>query len=408
MAARGRRTTPSRRGGTHGPAPPTLTMGRMSPRRATPQVLESVLVTLASSLPDLAEQTCAQIYGELDSYAAIPADRLIAAVRRNLDTALKALREDRVPPPERLDGAAQTARERYDAGVPVEEIVRGFRISIALIHERFVDLAVTLGLPAAASVSGVRTLWRVADAFTTRIITEYHTLELDTAVRNAQRRVGSLRALLAGEAPDETLLALVDPATPYAAIRCEVPAADSAEAVRRRLEASGSAGAHRALVVVDGGQVLGVVAARPADPGHAVGIGPFVRLEELPRSDRIARQSLRVAIRTGRGGVLGLPELGWRLAAASRPDVWAHYATSFLTPLDAEGEFGAEVLAAVRSWLVHGRSIPRAAAELRVHVNTVRYRLGRYTDLTGADLDDPDDLLGITWAVELGHPDTEL
>ncbi|HHU39874.1 MAG TPA: PucR family transcriptional regulator [Propionibacterium sp.] len=368
--------------------------------------LDPVLRELAGSLPALAEVTCTQIFTELDSYASISREALTAAVRRNLDTAMDALASGTVPHPAQLDGAAQTARERFEAGVPVEEIVRGFRISIALIHERFVDLAVTQQLPADATVAGVRLMWGVADAFTTRIITEYHALEVDAALRDAHRRTATVRSLLTGEAIDEAPTA-INPTASYAAVRCDLPEEGDAEALRRRLEASGSTPTARAVVVVDGGQCLGLVAAVPEATDVPVGIGPFVRIDDLPRSDRVAQQSLALARRLGRTGAQGMDALGWRLAAASRPDVWRHYAERFLTPLEAEPTYAAEVVATLRAWLAAGRSIPRAAVALHVHVNTVRHRLARFTDLTGADLDDPDDLVGVTWVAELGAPGPE-
>lgn len=380
-------------------------MACMTPR-SDPSALRTVLAPLGDSLPELADATCARIYRELDSYASISHDALTAAVRRNLDTAMDALRSGTVPEPAALDGAALTARERFEAGVPVEEIVRGFRISIALIHERFVDLAVTQGLPARATVDGVRIMWGVADAFTTRIITEYHALQVDAALRDAQRRAAAVRALLAGEAPDEAFTTL-NPTTPYAAIRCDVPDAAASESLSRRLEASGSSGTARAVVVVDDGQCLGLVASVPTVADVPVGLGPFGRLDDLPRSDRVAQQALALARRLGRTGPQGVETLGWRLAAASRPDVWRHYADRFWTPLAAEPGYATEIVATLRAWFAAGRSIPRAAETLHVHVNTVRHRLARFADLTGADLDDPDDLVGVLWVAELGAPDPE-
>lgn len=368
--------------------------------------LDAVLDGLAESLDQLAADTCARIYAELDAYATITPESLASAVGRNLRTALTALRDGRVPHPTRLDGAAQTARERYDSGVPVEEIVRGFRISISLIHERFVDLAVSLGLPVDTIVTGSRIMWGVGDAFTTRIITEYHALEVDAALRDAQHRAALVRALLAGEVPHDAGLVAITPQGSYAAVRCDVPAGRDTEPLRARLEATGSLPATPALVVLDGTTCLGVVATRPVDLDVPVGLGPFVRPGELPRSDHIARQALRLAQRLGRRGVASIDELGWRMAAASRPDVWQWYADRFLTPVLAQGPFGDEVLAAVRAWLASGQSILGAAQALTVHVNTVRYRLRRFEDLTNADLTDPDDVLGVTWAVDLGDPTT--
>lgn len=373
----------------------------------TNAVKSAVLQQLQDALVELADLTCAQIYAELDSYTGIESPALAAAVGRNLRTALQALDEQRVPEPSELNAAAQTAQERFASGVPAEEIVRGFRISIALIHERFLDAAVAEGLPVEEMVQGSRIMWGVGDAFTTRIITEYHDLSLDAALRDARRRAAAVRGLLAGQVPDDAAPARLHPHAPYAALHCTVPSGLDVETVRADLEASGSTSTAHALVVAEGSTCLGVVAQAPRDPGAAVGLGPFVRPDELPRSDRVARQALDLAHRLGRTGVQDVTTLGWRMAAASRPDVWRCYADRFLLPLDAEGDFGRELRLAVLAWLGHQQSINRAAAAINVHANTLRYRLRRYSDITGADLDDLDDIIGITWALELEHPDND-
>lgn len=142
-----------------------------------------------------------------------------------------------------------------------------------------------------------------------------------------------------------------------------------------------------------------------ATPVAPVGLGPFGAPAELPVSDRAAKDALHLARRLGRPGIQSIETLGWRLAVASRPDVWQHYANRFLVPVTAEGGFGTEILAAVRAWMDTGQSIPRAAQHLVVHPNTVRYRLRRFEELTGADLSDLDDFIGTRCAIELGHPD---
>ncbi|MBK0330913.1 helix-turn-helix domain-containing protein [Brachybacterium sp. MASK1Z-5] len=364
-------------------------------------VLDGVLNALARAHEELVDLTCTRIHDELASYAYVDASALAEAVGRNLRTALTALRTSRVPDPEELSDAAQTARERFLADIPVEEIVRGFRISIALIHERFVDLAISQQLSAAQSVAGVRVMWGVADAFTTRIITEYHDLEVDSALHDAQRRMAVVRDLLAG-VPRRGML---EPRTEYAAIRCAVPEGAPAEQMRRHLQRSGSLPEARAHVVTDGSSCFGIVAGRPADPGAPVGLGPFGPPDQLPVSDRTAKDALHLAHDLGRDGVQSIEDLGWRLALAARPDVRRHYAQRLLDPIVDQGRFGAEVLAAVDAWIRSGQSIPRTAERLVVHPNTVRYRLRRFEALTGADLADPDDVTGARCAIELGSPD---
>lgn len=359
---------------------------------------------LSACLEELADRTCERIYADLDSYARIEPAALAAAVARNLGTALDALRVGQAPDPSQLDGAAQTASERYASGVPVEEIVRGFRISIALIHELFLDIAVSEGLPVEQTLNGSRVVWSVGDAFTTRIITKYHELALANALHNARRRSATVNSLLAGELPRDATLAGVDPHAHYAAIRCDVDTPADVERVRALLESSGSSPAAAALVVAEEGVCLGVVATRPRDPGVPVGVGPFVPPDDLPRSDRVARQALWLAHKLQRDGVQDTGTLGWRMAAGSRPDVWRSYADQFLAPLQAEGDFGRELRTAVLAWLHHQQSVNRAAAAINVHANTLRYRLRRYCDVTGADLADLDDVIGVAWALELEHP----
>lgn len=151
-------------------------------------------------------------------------------------------------------------------------------------------------------------------------------------------------------------------------------------------------------------ECLGVVAQPPRPvPGIVVGIGPLVPLTEIARSFEIADRACHIARQQRVAGVFGLPELTWRIAATDQPELSALLRERFLEPLSELGEFGAEIKAAVRSYLAHNRSVPRAARELCLHPNTVRYRLHRYAELTGADLDTTACLLDAAWAFELAE-----
>jgi DNA-binding PucR family transcriptional regulator len=62
-----------------------------------------------------------------------------------------------------------------------------------------------------------------------------------------------------------------------------------------------------------------------------------------------------------------------------------------LRPLEAAAPSSRDPLReTLRSWLVHMGDQRTVAAELHVHPQTVRYRLGRLRELFGADLDDPE------------------
>lgn len=71
----------------------------------------------------------------------------------------------------------------------------------------------------------------------------------------------------------------------------------------------------------------------------------------------------------------------------------------YMVPLEQEGPFGEHVIEATEAYLQHRLNIPLAARSIPVHVNTLRYRLRRFSQLTGADLGDLDTLVEVSWAL---------
>jgi putative transposase len=59
----------------------------------------------------------------------------------------------------------------------------------------------------------------------------------------------------------------------------------------------------------------------------------------------------------------------------------------------------------VRAYLTSGLSIGRTAAKLMIHVNTLRHRLRKFSELTGASLSSTDVIVELAWALELGAMD---
>ena len=98
---------------------------------------------------------------------------------------------------------------------------------------------------------------------------------------------------------------------------------------------------------------------------------------------------------TGRGAGAEAPlaadahrvELLWR----AEPALVAELAAERLSPLAGEtANSRARLEATLLAWLRHAGTVADAAAELEVHPQTVRYRLGRLRELFGAALDEPD------------------
>jgi len=128
-----------------------------------------------------------------------------------------------------------------------------------------------------------------------------------------------------------------------------------------------------------------------------VGIGPCVPLLKVAESFRTASLVLDAARKLHACGTFGLEDLSWRLAALAQPDVGRFLAERYLMPLREEGDFGRLLEETMRAYLAQGQSIARAAGVLMVHVNTLRYRLRKFEDLTGtiARLDRRDRRAGV-------------
>ena len=71
-----------------------------------------------------------------------------------------------------------------------------------------------------------------------------------------------------------------------------------------------------------------------------------------------------------------------------------------LEPLQALGRLGAELEDTLRVWFEQEMRIEETAKALHVHPNTLRHRLRRFEETTGANLRRPADLIELWWALE--------
>lgn len=126
-----------------------------------------------------------------------------------------------------------------------------------------------------------------------------------------------------------------------------------------------------------------------------VGVGgPCARPSELPRSLREARLALRLQQTLLPGDTAcEYPKLGiFRMLAAipDLADVDSFVREWLGSLLDYDARKGADLVHTLTQYLEHGGNYDATAAQLSVHRSTLKYRLQRIRELTGADLNDPD------------------
>jgi DNA-binding PucR family transcriptional regulator/putative methionine-R-sulfoxide reductase with GAF domain len=152
------------------------------------------------------------------------------------------------------------------------------------------------------------------------------------------------------------------------------------------------------------GQIL--AAATPVmKPGSAsVGIGNLANsVSELARSHIEARQALRLTRRAaGRGKVASYRSLGaFRLLLeVQSPDALRRFVNELLGPLLQYAQSRDTPLLETLEALSSERWVRRAAArQLRIHINSMTYRVERIEALTGLQLDDPETRVAISIAL---------
>jgi hypothetical protein len=234
------------------------------------------------------------------------------------------------------------------------------------------------------------------------------------ALRETHRRFAAELFELAREAESEgpaiarRLRGLgLDPDGTLVAVMCDVPAADERltafEAALRaaglRAVATSRAGRLTAIAEWDpraSAEAVSVELAAAMGPRSAVGVGsPVGDCSRLDVSLGDARRACRLARlrQDGRQGATVDDLTSYAgLLAQQDPDVLEHFCRRLLDPLtEHDATRGSALLATVTAFLSSGGRWAATAADLHVHVNTLRHRLARVEELTGRSLDDPDD-----------------
>lgn len=362
--------------------------------------LDDVAERLRAAKADMARRAAEWIRQELQSYQAVQQDHLLSSVQVNLERAVHTLLSGTVPTVEAAENRAVT-RQRMDAGAPMGDIIRAYRISLTVIYQDFLSLAEEAGMTPAQILHGSHLLWQLGDWFTAGAAAEYRYNAAQSAVRKALERAAVVRQLIGGQPwPDgfEARLggAGIDPDRPHRVL------------MRARAEGATPAGERYAESPVPGAGLAADVDGRTVavwpdsmdDPGEALptdecwAVGPSRPLRELPESAAVAARILK-ALPGAPAGVHSAAGVGWRLLLPLDPLTEAVLTKAYLNPLQLDTPAGREILQTLQVYLDHERNVRRAAEAMTVHQNTVRYRLDRFERLTGAALQDTEVLTGL-------------
>jgi hypothetical protein len=332
---------------------------------------------------------------------------IVAACRDGLHALLRQLHDGRRPHPAELATLGMAGAQQAELGVPLEVLLRGYRLAAKVVWREVVDAATRMGgLRPETVVALSEQVLEYLDEISGAVGGAYLETRERLVRQRDRERDRVLGRLLAGDASAELrrLAAACDLELrpPYRLLACAVsPDADADHLLSaawrsaRGLLVVADRGVWTALVdgeaPVDSLCQAGMRAMAPAGEGALViGVGPVANsLDGVAAAARRAHRALDVGLRLRPGELVHEDvELGVYAALDADPEALRAHVERLLGAMVDGSPRGTEQLRTLEA-VLESRGLGDAAALLGVHRHTVVYRLDRIGAQLATDLDDP-------------------
>lgn len=371
--------------------------------------------------PDFEHRLLDSLWEHRAEFLDLMVDRILSCHEFFLTVPIEALRQDvklglewtlqfcRTPTDNLSDSEVavldQVGTSQSLLGVPVAEMLHAWHTGVDVFIEVVSDRAGQFGVSPEGILKFLRTLIHASNIGMTFGARAHRRTDLALDRGATDRRTSFIRAVLLGT-DDGNQLRLraeeygLDTETRYVAIRAE-PGRDQ---LWQDLESSlGLAQAEHAgtgMSALMDGELVGFMAStvQVASPGRA-GVGTWDVVDNLARSFQRASRVLRALRRLEIDGTHDLASVGLRAAVLEDADMGEALHERYLAKL-LDSEFGSEVIATVRVYVLSGEHVDTAARRLHVHPNTVRYRIGKFEEIADVSMRDPEVAFRLWWAIE--------
>jgi hypothetical protein len=286
----------------------------------------------------------------------------------------------------------------FQAGRTLEALREAFRTGVRAAWRGAAERASEAGVPTPSVIALAEAIFVFAEALTDDVVEGYLRAQSDEASERERRRRRLAALLLDADGHDPE-------AIEHAAELARWPVPKSLAALAIQDESPGAIPRRLDVDVLGGSDQEGafLLIPDPDGPGRAgalrravgsepTAVGPAVGPRDAWRSLRWARKALALAQTGAIGGGLRYPIRARdhlaTLILLGDAELAGALASDRLAPLLELPEVERErLIQTLGAWLDHQRHTPRVAAELHVHPQTVRYRLGRLRELLGEKLE---------------------
>ncbi|RZU19729.1 PucR-like helix-turn-helix protein [Kribbella rubisoli] len=369
--------------------------------------VESLAESVLLHLPALTDALVETIHEQNPAYremGSVPRQDLWRSCHDNVARVVQMIAAGDNPGVHFFDAALATGRRRAEQRMPLDDVLKSFRLGGRLVWEALIDEARAQGMAESEVLLDVAgKVWEVVDRTSSQVADAYHAAERYLVRADEQRRSTLWEGLLEGRANrafvQEAATVLDLPVGgPYLVVAIDNLVDDecTTTSFARRLAGIRVSSAWQvrpqavvgllALSTESSGKVLGILRELVDVPAGLSGV-----VSGLAEVDVAYRQAM-MARRTLPAGQIDVVALVERLPEAlllSAPELAEQLVQTWLVPLmtvpAAEREL---LLRTLDNWVTAAGSVRRTAELAHCHRNTVINRLHRIHQITGRNLTD--------------------
>jgi hypothetical protein len=370
------------------------------------------LIEIAEQLRTSADELAwrqVKVCRKFPSYNDVPDEDLHRSSKRNVLRVVETLNGRDILPAEISEDEAKSARRRAVQGVPAEDVVACYWAVLAVLRDEFIARASAAGIPSEVILAGTRRLWDMTDRLSGVLMQARHDIDIALARRDERQKVAFLQRVLNGNLLPSEVVQFgtaygLEPDSEHWVFRARHPRG-TPQSLSRHIELT-CGGDHSAPLVgpIDG-DLAGITGQRPSvNDGLTVlaTVGPRP-LTMLAQAFAECTRLLNVAVRYHKHGLVDRESLSVRIAVVEESDIGAALYDRYVATVLGCCPMADLILRSVQVYLANHRRIQAAADALLIHGNTLRYRLDKYTSITGADLTNTEVIIEVWWALEYWH-----
>jgi hypothetical protein len=339
------------------------------------------------------------------SYDRVPDEDLRRSCRRNVARVVGMLGDSQKLPLSVEEDERASGQRRALQAVPSEDVVLAYRAVLSVLRDAFIEEAAAAAVDARVVLIGTKRLWDLTDRFSSVLVSARHQVDLESARRDERQRIELLQNLLMGTINPQELVH-------GGAVHGMLPAGEFwvfrarhitgvSQQLSRHIERTAATSQFPPLLGPVDGDLAGISVNLPATADFAViAVAGPAPLAAVQQAFAEATRVLDVAMRYGRIGLVDSTSLSVRMAVAQEQGLGATLHKRYVGAVHHASKMSDALLESVQVYLREHRNMSAAAQALSVHVNTLRYRLDKYESITGARLEELEDLVEVWWALE--------